>query len=71
MQLAEIAKQLATNKEIMDSYWKYHERKQNCFFSPNPNLDGATRRPMFPSLIDWKKLKSSERKRKWNNLSMK
>ncbi|WP_281980665.1 hypothetical protein [Tenacibaculum mesophilum] len=71
MRLAEIAKQLGTNKEIMDSYWEYHERKQNWFFSPNPNLDGATRRPMFPSLIDWKKLKSSERKRKWNNLSMK
>lgn len=70
MGLAQTAKQLGMNKEIMDSYWEYHERKQNWFFSPNPNLDGATRRPIFPTANDWKKYTPAQRKQKWNNLSL-
>ncbi len=66
----EIAKKLGSDKEIMDSYWEYHERNQNWFFSPNPNLDGATRKPSFPSSDTWKKLKSAERKQKWNSFSL-
>ncbi len=71
MPLVEAAEQLGANKYIMDSYWKYHKRKQNWFFSPNPNLEGAARKPSFPSANTWKKLNSKERKKKWSNLSMK
>jgi len=70
MGLAETAKQLGANKEIMDSYWEYHEGKQNWFFSPNPNLDSATSRPIFPTASNWKKYNSKQRKQKWNNLSV-
>jgi hypothetical protein len=46
----------------MDAYWKYHERAQNWFFSPNPNLESATKRPLsFPTKKDWNKLSSRQR----------
>ncbi|MCV6630623.1 MAG: hypothetical protein OIF50_12295 [Flavobacteriaceae bacterium] len=70
LDFVEAAKRLGSDKEIMDSYWEYHERNQNWFFSPNPNLDGATRKPSFPSSDTWKKLKSLERKQRWNSFSL-
>ncbi len=70
--LAEAAKKLGSDKKIMDSYWEYHERNQNWFFSPNPNLAGAASKPpSFPGADTWKKLTSAERNRKWNNYSSK
>ena len=68
--LVKAAERLGDDKEIMDSYWAYHEREQNWFFSPNPNLEGATGRPSFPSADTWRKLTSAERKQKWNNFSL-
>ncbi len=66
------AKKLGADKEIMNSYWAYHERKQNWFFSPNPNLDAAERRPnSFPNKGSWDRLKSAERRSKWNSFSLK
>ncbi len=56
--LAEAAKQLGSNKVIMNSYVDYEMGKQTWFFSPNPNLDGATSKPR-----DFKP-------KKWNNLSV-
>ena len=71
-QLAEAAKRLGSDTVIMDSYWKYHEREQNWFFSPNYNLDNATRRPSsFPTTEAWAKLKSKERQDKWDDFSSK
>jgi len=62
-QLAEAAKRLGSDTVIMDSYWKYHEREQNWFFSPNYNLDNATKRPApFPREGDWDQLNLKERK---------
>ena len=61
--LAEAAKRLGSYTVIMDSYWKYHEREQNWFFSPNWHLDNATRRPApFPREGDWDQLNLKERK---------
>lgn len=68
--LVEAAKRLGSDNEIMDSYWAYHEKEQNWFFSPNPNLESATRKPSFPSYDTWKKVKPAERKRRWNNFSL-
>ena len=68
--LAKAAKRLGSDKDIMDSYWAYHERDQNWFFSPNPNLRGATKKPSFPNSDTWKKLKSAERKREWDHFSL-
>lgn len=66
--LVAAAKKLGSDKEIMDSYWAYHEREQNWFFSPNPNLDNAEYRPdSFPSKESWNKLTSEERKSIWWN----
>ncbi|MBL4746826.1 MAG: hypothetical protein JKY08_10715 [Flavobacteriaceae bacterium] len=60
------AKTLGENKTIMDSYWAYHEREQNWFFSPNPYLDDAERKPnSFLSFDSWKKLTSNEKKKEW------
>src|SRR4028119_1714292 len=62
--LAEAAKRLGSDTVIMDSYWKYHERQQNWFFSPNYNLDNATKRPApFPSEGDWDQLNTKEREK--------
>jgi len=70
--LVETAKQLGSDKEIMDSYWAYHEREQNWFFSPNSNLEGATAKPHgLPSSDSWKKKTTVERKQVWNRLSLK
>ncbi|OEJ98602.1 hypothetical protein A8C32_05225 [Flavivirga aquatica] len=43
--LVRASKKLSLNKEIMDSYWKYYKREQNCFFLSHPNLDQASRQP--------------------------
>ncbi|WBX77256.1 hypothetical protein PG911_03060 [Tenacibaculum ovolyticum] len=70
--LVEAAKRLGADKEIMDSYWAYHEREQNWFFSPNPQLEGAASKPhSLPSSDSWKKKTSEERKKVWNRLSLK
>lgn len=54
--LVEAAKRLGADKEIMDSYWAYHEREQNWFFSPNPQLEGAASKPhSLPSSDSLKK----------------
>lgn len=66
--LVEAAKKLGSDKEIMDSYWRYHEGEQNWFFSPNPNLKSATPKPHnFPSSDSWKKKTQEERKQVWNH----
>ena len=54
------AKKLGRDPDIIDSYWKYQQREQNWFFSPNPNLDQATRKPS--SLDSWNS---------WDRLSVK
>ena len=55
--LVEAAKKLGADKEIMDSYWTYHEREQNWFFSSNPNLDQVSRRPTsFDNWNSWDRL---------------
>jgi hypothetical protein len=70
--LAEAAKRLGSDTVIMDSYWKYHEREQNWFFSPNWSLDNAQKRPSsFPTEGDWAQLKSKERQDKWDDFSSK
>ncbi|MCG8698600.1 MAG: hypothetical protein MI922_11140 [Bacteroidales bacterium] len=70
--LADAAKRLGADDTIMHSYWEYHERRQNWFFSPNPNLASATRRPSpLPKLETWKKLTSKERLQEWKRYSMK
>jgi len=70
--LVEAAKRLGSDKEIMDSYWAYHEREQNWFFSPNPHLEGAASKPHgLPSSDSWKKKTPEERKQVWNRLSLK
>jgi hypothetical protein len=33
LRLVAAAKQLGSDKGVMDSYWKYHEREQDWFFS--------------------------------------
>lgn len=52
MNLADAAIRLGNNRKIMQSYWDFHTRKQNWFFSPNPNLAQATKKP--PSFKGWK-----------------
>ncbi|MCG8699425.1 MAG: hypothetical protein MI922_15320 [Bacteroidales bacterium] len=70
--LAEAAKRLGVDDTVMHSYWEYHERRQNWFFSPNPNLESATRRPSsLPKLETWKKLNSKQRIQEWNRYSTK
>ncbi|OEK08996.1 hypothetical protein A8C32_13955 [Flavivirga aquatica] len=60
--LVEAAKKLGTDKEIMDSYWAYHEREQNWFFSPNPNLNQASRRPAsFDNWSSWDRLSTKQK----------
>jgi hypothetical protein len=67
--LAKAALRLGNDLVIMDSYWKYHTREQNWFFSPNGNLDGAANKPgSFPGRSTWDKLSSAERKKKWAGL---
>ncbi|MCG8700779.1 MAG: hypothetical protein MI922_22185 [Bacteroidales bacterium] len=57
MSLVSSAIQLGSDRTIMDSYWEYHERRQNWFFSPNPNLDSATTRPgSFDNWGSWDRL---------------
>jgi len=69
--LAEKAKQLGDDSLIMDSYWAYHEKEQNWFFSPNPTLDNAESKPYtLPSTSSWKKKSSEERKSEWKRLSL-
>ena len=69
--LAESAKQLGADKEIMDLYWAYHEGEQNWFFSPNPNLDSATHKPhSLPSSNSWKKKTSEQRRQVWRKLGL-
>ncbi|MCG8702030.1 MAG: hypothetical protein MI922_28505, partial [Bacteroidales bacterium] len=70
--LADAAKRLGADDVIMHSYWEYHERRQNWFFSPNPNLASATRRPSsLPKLETWKKLNSKECLQEWKRFSLK
>ncbi|MGB0879538.1 MAG: hypothetical protein ACPGTO_03125 [Polaribacter sp.] len=62
LQLIAAAKRLGKDKDIMSSYWKYHERMQNWFFSPNPNLDGACERPTsFDGWVSWFKLSTKQK----------
>ncbi|ELY2016606.1 hypothetical protein SL053_000479 [Flavobacterium psychrophilum] len=71
LSLVRAAKQLGNDIDIMDSYWKYHEREQNWFFSPNPYLDNAESKPKsFPSSNTWKELSPKEKKVKWERLSL-
>ncbi len=70
--LVKAAKQLGSDKEMMDAYWAYHKREQNGFFSPNPHLKSATEKPFsFPDPDNWRKLNSEERKKKWYGFSLK
>ncbi|ENA1795619.1 hypothetical protein ABF176_002466 [Flavobacterium psychrophilum] len=71
LSLVRAAKQLGNDIEIMDSYWKYHEREQNWFFSPNRNLDNAENKPgSFPSKTFWDELSSKQRQKKWEGFSL-
>jgi hypothetical protein len=72
LHLADAAKRLGNDSVIMESYWNYHERTQNWFFSPNDRLDNAARRPSsFPSQGDWDKLTSPQRIEQWNAFTSK
>lgn len=60
--LVQAAKKLGSDIEIMDSYWAYHEREQNWFFSPNPNLDQACRKPTsFDNWNSWNRLSTKQK----------
>ncbi|WP_299215073.1 hypothetical protein [uncultured Aquimarina sp.] len=62
MGLENAAITLGQNRTIMKSYWNFHKRQQNWFFSPNPKLAGATRRPnSFNSWSHWNSLSSSQK----------
>lgn len=62
MGLENAAMQLGENKTIMNSYWHFHKRQQNWFFSPNPKLAGATRKPnAFSSWKHWDGLSSTQK----------
>jgi len=62
MSLVNKAISLGRNRIIMNSYWDFHERKQNWFFSPNPRLAGATRKPnTFSTWKHWNSLSSSQK----------
>ena len=62
MSFVNAAIKLGQNKKIMDSYWDFHKRQQNWFFSPNPKLAGATRKPSsFRSWKHWSNLSSSQK----------
>ena len=60
--LVKAARQLGADTAVMSSYWKYHTREQNWFFSPNPYLESATRRPaLFPDKSSWDNLSPNQR----------
>ncbi|MCV6628298.1 MAG: hypothetical protein OIF50_00410 [Flavobacteriaceae bacterium] len=60
--LATNALELGKNGVILDSYWKYFQKKQTWFFSINPTLVGATNRPkFFEKREHWKLLNMYQR----------
>ena len=63
MNLADAALKLGSDKLIMTSYWNIQTRKQSWFFSPNPKLKSATKRPSkFASWNDWDKASSNQKR---------
>ncbi len=63
MNLADAAIKLGSDTLVMSSYWNMQTEKQSWFFSPNPDLKSATKRPsVFTSWGDWDKASSNQKK---------
>lgn len=63
MNLADAAKKLGSDKLVMNSYWNVQTRKQSWFFSPNPKLKSATKKPSrFTDWDDWDNLSSNQKR---------
>jgi hypothetical protein len=63
MNLADAAKKLGGDRTIMDSYWDFQKGKFSWFFSPNSNLEQATRRPStFTTWEHWYALPKNQQR---------
>jgi hypothetical protein len=61
--LADAAEQLASNSIIMDFYSHFEKGTYGFFFSPNPNLNSATKRPLkFDSWHNWDSLAPNQKR---------
>lgn len=61
--LADAAVKLGQDKVVMDHYFLFQQHKIGWFFSPNPNLAGATKRPKrLDSWNDWYGLSFSQKR---------
>jgi hypothetical protein len=61
--LADAAEALAGISLIMDYYYNFQEGHSGFFFSPNPNLKSATKRPSkFNSWNDWNALAPNQKR---------
>lgn len=61
--LADAAELLASNSLIMDYYSHFEEGTYGFFFSPNPSLKSATKRPLnFDNWDDWDELAPNQKR---------
>ncbi len=61
--LADAAEFLGKQSMIMKSYWDFQKSKYDWFFSPNPNLVSATKKPdRFKEWNDWRRFNSRIKK---------
>lgn len=61
--LADAAEKLASNSVIMDFYSYFEKGTYGFFFSPNPNLNSATKRPSkFSNWDDWDSLAPNQKR---------
>lgn len=61
--LADAAEYLGKQDLVMESYWQFQNSVYDWFFSPNPYLKSATKRPSsFKSWDDWSKFGSKVKK---------
>jgi hypothetical protein len=62
--LADAADSLAANSLVMDYYSHFESGKYHFFFSPNPHLELATKKPkQFSSWDDWDNILSQNQKK--------
>lgn len=61
--LADAAEFLGNQNVVMKSYWDFQTSKYDWFFSPNPKLESATKKPKsFKNWKDWESFNSKIRK---------
>lgn len=68
MSLANAARELGRDEVVMKSYWNFQSKKFSWFFSPNPGLKSATKKPK--QLIDWNDWEGSSTKQKMTLASL-